>query len=237
MPSRSERDLRTCPIFSEPGVSIWDNRENMPWPKPGESLLSDGMGSETFVFPYEKMFPSDHERLGFFAMLFQERARDLVRVWLRSNDKPENYVYAVGFLYRHGIELYLKDIIARSYWFRRLGLKAQRAALDGHRLCELWDRVKPLIAVYIENDEARTFEKQLLQLDELDRSSDGFRYPFGFADRNGIRRPLLDGIAYQSFDNLVWILDGVCSWLASVGDMEEQYKDYLAEIAWGADGC
>lgn len=231
MADRSERDLRNCPIFSEPGVSLWDNRENMPWPRAGESLLSDVVGSETFVFPYEKWFPDDHERLGFFAMLFQERARDLVRAWLRTNDKPENFIYAVGFLYRHSIELYLKDIVARSTWFRGLSLKAQRTAIDGHRLCELWGRAKPLMADYIEDDEVRTFERQLLQLDELDRGSDGFRYPFRFSDREGNRKPVLEGITYQSFDNLVWILDGLCSWLAATANMEQQYSDYLTEIA------
>jgi hypothetical protein len=231
MPDRSERDLRNCPIFSEPDVSLSDHRENMPRPRPGEFLLSDTVGSETFVFPYEKWFPDDHDRLGFFAMLFQERARDLVRVWLRTHDKPENFVYAVGFLYRHSIELYLKDIVARSTWFRGLSLKAQRTAIDGHGLRGLWERAKPVMADYVEDDEAGTFEKQLVQLDELDKSSDGFRYPFRFSDREGNRKPVLEGMAYRSFDNLVWILDGLCSWLATTADMEQQYRDYLKEIA------
>ena len=49
---RAERDLRNCPIFGSDTVELWKNRENMPWPTPGESLLSDPIGSEVFIFPY-----------------------------------------------------------------------------------------------------------------------------------------------------------------------------------------
>jgi hypothetical protein len=62
MNNRQERDLRSCPIFSEPGVSIWDNRANMPWPRKGDSLLSDRIGAETYVFPYEDWIPDELER-------------------------------------------------------------------------------------------------------------------------------------------------------------------------------
>jgi hypothetical protein len=97
------------------------------------------------VFPYEDWIPDELERLSFFAMLYVERARDLVRLWLTTRDKPENFVYAVGFLYRHAIELELKATIAWSDWFRSLTSREQRTTLWGHGLKELWKTAKPLV--------------------------------------------------------------------------------------------
>lgn len=223
MPDRPERDLRKNPIFSKLDVGIWENRHNLPWPKTGERLLDNPAGEEGYVFPYKEWFPNDFERLGFFAHLFQERARDLVRLWVHSSDKPENFVYAVGFMYRHAIELYLKDIIARHASFANADSKAQAEAIKGHNLISLWGKVKPIISDFTEAHEIRNFEAQLAELHQLDEGSDGFRYPFGFSGRFGNRKPLLDGVAYVSFDNLVWILDGLCNWLATSEDMEEQH--------------
>ncbi len=224
MTQRPERKLRTCPIFAEPGVDLWDNRDNMPWPTAGESLLSDTVGAEAYVFPLEKWVADDFERLGYFSMFFQEQARELVRNWLTSHDKPENVMYAVGFFYRHAIELRLKSIIASHKSFATLTLQEQKKALERHGLSNLWGSAKPLIAEYIEDSRMVDFERQLHELDTLDRGSDGFRYPFRFADKQGTRKPPLAGIAKKSFDNFVWILDGLCGWLATAEDAEEQYR-------------
>jgi hypothetical protein len=99
--TRPKRGLKDSPVFGE-----WvDPREfgadSLPFPKLGELLLSDPIGSEAYIRLYEKLGFSKLEGLSFFAMFYQERARELVRVWLRSRENAENFVYPVGFLYRH----------------------------------------------------------------------------------------------------------------------------------------
>jgi hypothetical protein len=164
-------------------------------------------------------------------MLYIERARDLVRLWLTTRDKPENFVYAVGFLYRHAIELELKATIAWSDWFRSLTPREQRTTLWGHGLKELWKTAKPLVEHLVTEDEIEPFEVQLLELDRLDERSDGFRYPFRFVDREGHRQSLLGGLSFKSFDNFVWILEGLSAWVKSLQDEEERHREYEAELA------
>jgi hypothetical protein len=232
MNNRAERDLRTCPTFAD--VPIWDNRENMPWPKRGDSLLSNRIGAEAYVFPYDEWIPDELERLGFFAMLFVDRARDLVREWLETRDKPENFVYAVGYLYRHAIELELKAAIARSEFFRSKNMQEQRALLNDHSIHRLWLTLKVLIARLADNGDIDVIERQLLELHRLDERSDGFRYPFRFVDQEGHRQSLLGGLRFKSFDNLVWVLDGLGSWLSTLQDMEQLECEYEVELARGA---
>lgn len=231
MPAQScpERDLQDSPLFCFE-VDLWENRDNVPWPRLGESLLSNAVGQEDLVYLYDDWIPSELERLGFYAMFFEERAQELAWLWKRTHQKSENFLYPVGFLYRHAIELHLKHVIAASAWFRAQTPENQRAALHTHRLRNLWDRARALIAEYSDEVEMRPFESQLIELDELDQNSDGFRYPFGFVGKSGTRKPLLAGVAYQSFDNFVWVLQGMCSWLSASADAKAQFEDYQAEM-------
>jgi hypothetical protein len=147
-----------------------------------------------------------------------------------SRDKPENFVYAVGYLYRHAIELELKATIARSPWFRMKTSMEQRDVLREHSLHKLWYKVKPLIHDLVEDADAQSFESQLLELHRLDERSDGFRYPFRFVDSDGRRQSVLDGLRFKSFDNFVWILEGLSSWVSSLEGEAERDREYRAEM-------
>lgn len=129
-------------------------------------------------------------------------------------------------MYRHALELYLKAAIARSQPFHSLSPADQRHELQDHSLSRLWAKVKPLLSPNIDATDADTFEAQLLQLNKLDEKSDGFRYPFGFQDKGGTRKAVLDGLSESSFDNFVWILDGLVNWVSGLEDAEERYREY-----------
>jgi hypothetical protein len=207
-------------VFASDDKSLWALRENMPWPTVGDELLDPAIGSEGYVYTYEEWIPDDLDRLSFLARQYQECARDLVRQWLKVGSSPESIVYVVGFLYRHALELNLKAIITRHAPFRSSDPAHQAEVLKDHSLRRLWNRAKELIAGLFEAEEVKLVERLLLEVHELDAVSDGFRYPFGFLDKSGHRKPLLAGLAYSSFDNFVWILDGLNSWLRTTEDIE-----------------
>ena len=227
MAERSERLLKTSPVFCSEDESLCANRENMPWPSKGDSLLAETIGSEEFVYPYTEWIDNDLSRLSFFALQYRDCARELVRLWLKTKSRPDNLVYVVGFLYRHAIELELKAILVRGRLFQESEDVQQRKLLGVHSLKRLWCDVRPVVEASIEDGELETFSIQLLQLHELDKGSDGFRYPFGFIDRQGARKELLDRLPGKSFDNFVWVLDGLVSWLQTAADIQNQYREII----------
>jgi len=234
--TRPERDLKDSPVFGEWEGPREFGTDSLPFPKLGESLLSDPIGSEGYIRLYEKWGFSKLEGLSFFAMFYQERARELVRAWLRSHENAENFVYPVGFLYRHCIELNMKAAIVRSSWFRDLSPKRKEKKFRTHSLAKLWGMLKPILSEFTSDDEIKPFEEQLLELERLDESSQGFRYPFGgFDHETGKPGPLLEGLVGKSFDNLVWVLDGMANWLSATADVEQEYRDNLAYEERGAE--
>lgn len=224
MSQRSERDLRNSLVLNR--EHLWEGRENMPWPTAGDVLLDPAVGSEQFIYSYGEWLPDDLARLGLFAQQYQDCARELVRAWVKSPVPPENITYVVGFLYRHALELNLKAIITRSAWFPSLDLAQQRKVLQVHSLGCLWSKARRLLADVCDAGEIDIVEKQILEVHQLDTGSDGFRYPFGFRDRSGNRKRLLEGLVYSSFDNFVWILDGLNSWLGMTEDLEDRHEEW-----------
>jgi hypothetical protein len=165
------------------------------------------------------------EQLSFFAMFYEQRARELVRQWLQTSERPENFVYPVGFLYRHSIELKMKAAIARSPWFKRLEPFCKKEVFRKHDLSALWKLLKPIVSEYMEPEDLEPFETQLVELQRLDATSQGFRYPFNGIDAEGDPGPLLEGLVGKSFDNLVWALDGMTQWLGQTADIESEYRE------------
>jgi hypothetical protein len=237
MQNRPERDLRNSPIFCSHDKDLWAIRENMPWPEDGDTLLAPRVGSEETIHHPYSWVDSDLEQLSSFAHQYSECARELVREWLRSTaGGPGRVLLVVGFLYRHSVELYLKAIFARSALFQNLSGKEQRKALEGHSLQRLWKQAKPTLADFTDAGELSLVEQRILELDALDKQSDGFRYPFAFVGKDGKREPGLPGLYNSSFVNLVWILDGLTSWLALTEDEEERHSEYIRGIGSGFYG-
>ena len=154
---------------------------------------------------------------------------------VEESDHAENFVYPVGFLYRHCIELNMKAAIVRSSWFRNLSPERKEKKFKTHSLAKLWKILKRILSEFISDEEIEPLEKQLLELERLDKSSQGFRYPFSVFDpETGKPGPLLEGLVGKSFDNLVRVLDGMANWLSNTADVEEEYRTNLAELKRGA---
>lgn len=218
MEQRLSRDLRNCPIFADDDADTWSMYGNMPTLDDGDTLLASAQGLEDDILPVTAWVTNEFERLGYFAMYYRDRARDLVRLSLKTRLGAENYFYVVGYLYRHAIELYMKSIIASAPSFHALADKEQSELVYGHDLSVLWDRVKPRIERLYDTPELQLVERLVLELHDLDEKSDGFRYPFVSVRKTGVREPLLQSVGQISYDNFAWVMESLCSWFATTED-------------------
>jgi hypothetical protein len=202
-----------------------------PWPESGDTLLRDPVGDETWIYALQEWVPNDLERLTYFALQYHHVAREVVRDWLRGHDNPETRIFAIAFLYRHAIELKLKALIASDPAFRKRSAKSQAKALTGHNLEKLWNRLTNYLQEYeFDTAEMKHVRRIILELTALDKSSDGFRYPFRY-EGNAHRVTLLPGLANKSADNFVWVLEAAVNWLDTVEEQRDQYMEYQAELA------
>ena len=118
-----------------------------------------------------------HDPLELYATAYKEAAEKLVKDVITSRRQRDTLVYPIVFLYRHYIELRLKEII-----------RAGRKFLDEpgdfpkhHRVDELWPFAKGIIERVFENAEDKPdfefVEHILAEFSRYDPESFSFRYP------------------------------------------------------------
>lgn len=92
------------------------------------------------------------------------------------NQKQDLYVLPIVFLYRHNIEISIK----LAYGLLQSISAIQSAqTLSGHRLIQLWKKIKqPVLQYrYMDKDTCREVENALAAIDKIDPRSTAFRYP------------------------------------------------------------
>ncbi len=85
-------------------------------------------------------------------------------------------IYPVVYLYRHYLELNLKDIITRGNYLVDEPIKLK----SGHSLNDLWNDCRTIlqqIGIPTDTPEVKPFEACIKQLDRVDYQSSAFRYP------------------------------------------------------------
>lgn len=167
------------------------NDLNLNWPKKGDRVFkpspvpsADLVRVEAFVMPSDDMYITG----------FQRAADMIVEAAKTDDDNPDELVFPVTYLYRHYLELMLKDMIRLGI---RLGAIEVRAKSNsepcpncGHRkvkkdwqsehnLYKLWYLVKRLLReVWPEGptDDLNATEQMILEFHKLDPSGQAFRY-------------------------------------------------------------
>lgn len=104
--------------------------------------------------------------------------------WLKLDSK----IYPLVFLFRHYLEMILKDTLRYENLVRQKNYSHEVGFPPSHSLIYLWNELKPLIQERYtffdedlkrkceENDEI--VEKLLTEIEDLDSGSYAFRYPF-----------------------------------------------------------
>jgi hypothetical protein len=122
----------------------------------------------------------NHLDFGQLARYYLESANALIEITARDTSKSDVYIYSAVFLYRHSVELLLKELIWRSDYL----LGRVKTFPKHHRLMELWEILKA-DAISLLNSDFPMNKKQVQYIETIlgefakyDPGSDSFRYPF-----------------------------------------------------------
>ncbi len=144
-------------------------------------------------------------------------AGDILSEYVINRGEKQDYlIYPIAFLYRHHIEILLKDIIRKGSML----LEDKTVPPESHSLCDLWSSAKDVIEKIWEDDsyekEFKKIEAFLNEFHSIDPKSDGFRYTHRKKDKHS-KKPerSLDGIKiinirqlYESVKRISDFLDG-----------------------------
>jgi len=149
-------------------------------------------------------------------------ADSLVKCSLRDHMLLDSHVYAICFLYRHGLELILKDMVWKSHYLltgEKRFMSSNWQELGRHRLTDLWKQCRPDSEQALpegwplDSDDDGLVEQLLRQFERHDPDSYSFRYPFGkktgrtHQDANNVNiRVLRDGV-HEARDRMLHVLD------------------------------
>jgi hypothetical protein len=152
-------------------------------------------------------------------------------------------VYPIVFLYRHYIELTLKDIITRArYLVERELSEAEKKHLTSHRLDLLWNDFKPLsgdiakagVWVDLPPEDIHGIEDYILQISEVDPNSYSLRYAHSKKGEPSLPE-LLTHINLRHFgelmDRLARYLWGIDTGISVLEDMKHDYESEMASYA------
>lgn len=159
----------------------------------------------------------------FYVEGYRIAAEKLVDEFLSTQSERDTLIYPIVFLYRHYIEIQLKEIIQTG----SVLLNEKRKLAKGHKLFPLWLIVKIIINKIWISD---THNKIIYEVEEIiksvcmiDTKSDSFRYPF---DNKG--QQTLKGITVinvrelkENITPLVQFLDGVASAISAYQDNKD----------------
>jgi hypothetical protein len=159
-----------------------DNAALPPPPRKGDRLcrsdLLDGMNNACLNFTRGD---GNHG----YTEGYRRGAWLLVEHVIEHQRNQDYLVYPIIFLYRHHIELTLKNIIRRTpYLIDRPLTKSEKQHLDRHCLDVLWQDLKPLLSAVskaagwteLDTADEEGIDDYICQLSKLDPDSFSFRY-------------------------------------------------------------
>lgn len=160
---------------------------------------------------------------GAYVVGFKDAADMVVMAAAHDDRNPDVLFFPVAYLYRHCLELTLKDLIRDSAASGAISVPevSLERLLRQHRLCCLWERVRGAIEAVSPNEKRTTtdaVEQVVLEFDHWDPSGMAFRYP---TDKSG--KTLLSGdLKCVSLRNLKEKMDGVFNYLDGVSAVIEE---------------
>jgi hypothetical protein len=145
-----------------------------------------------------------------------------------QQEYQDTLIFPILFLYRHYIELMLKQILSNCAVLLEKQIKFKH-----HNLQEYWELAKVNIEQCSEDPLPKEFiisiDSIVAQLNGVDSASDAFRYP---SRKNGT--PTLPGIKYinikqlsEEMDKISGILEGIEMTLNSIIDYKNEYLSSL----------
>lgn len=182
---------------------------NMPWPKKGnKAFVSDGEGKSFHLERFHYPYPLKPEAFQIAAEMVIDQCKEHDRFTYRYE-----IFFPVAYLYRHGIELYLKDIITTGIHMQFFKRSEVDDALENHNLAKLWTRAKKLLQdrwSTADQSPLKAVEAVVNEYHQADPNGQVFRYD---EDKNGKRHKYESLPNHISLDTLRKTMDGVFSFL------------------------
>lgn len=176
------------------------------WPKKGNRAFGPSVSLNERGRLGAFVMPTD----GTYLVGFQRAADMIVTAAESENLNPDDLVFPVAYLYRHHLELMVKELVRLGV---RVGsLDGCEDILGGHNLHKLWNKAKQLIEeVWPDspNDDLTAVEQALHEFHKLDPTGQAFRYAL---DKNG-RPHLQDAPQVVDLSNLKSVVDSVSLFL------------------------
>ena len=185
-----------------------------PLPKKGNTLFTydtDGENNACLNF-------SDDMWQG-YVQGYKMGAELIVQSLLENNIHIDFLIYPIGFLYRHYLELQLKNLIKNG----NLLLKNSEEFPLHHDINKLWKECRPILEAVFQESHSQDFDavaEYLEQYAQADPSSMAFRYPEG---KNGEKS--LNRITHINIRNLAEIMNHLSA-LLDGADMSIQVEHY-----------
>lgn len=206
------------------------NIDELSWPSTGDEAFGPGSDKNLLsrtLARFDRFNSSSKDFL--IADGFREAA-DRIIATLEEEKHFHNadmLVFPVAYLYRHSIELMLKQLISEGLSLHLLDdCESLQATLRGHNLSALWKHTRKAIEGFWPNSERADLEateKTILAFDALDRSGQAFRY-----GKNIKGQPnLVDAPAQVELRELRRVMTGVFNLL---GGCLDAFSDALSNM-------
>ncbi len=196
-----------------------DYEKGFLWPKKNHIAFGTDSCQDynlpTTVFLDDFIF---HPSLEVHANAFREAA-DMIVTGVekgQSHFNGDKLFFPIAYLYRHAIELLLKEAIGygiKLYFIRRD--QQLEEILNDHNLYKLWNKLKPALATFwykAETDSPSAAERIISQFHEFDKSGQEFRYPTTKNGKSSLKNKLNETKVID-LKQLSKVAGGLCEFL------------------------
>ena len=198
----------------------------LPWPKPTDQLFVQGEGDDGWR-NNARLMHDWGDRWSTYAIGYKKAADIVVDQVKNGNGYQDFLVYPVMFLYRHYLELSVKNLIFMSWSLLHIEPDDDLRAHDIRqywRKCDaLLQRISPGDSIQALRDVGRMID----QFCEHDPISMAFRYPVSLPEKKTKERKLtLQGLSVVNLRNVQEVIANIS---VLFDGAESQIADYLAE--------
>lgn len=203
----------------------------IPWPGDKDKAFKEGLHWDSTVACLDYWI----KRHGSDVPLPEayKEAADIIISYIQEgkiNKHPDMYFFPIAYLYRHGIELSLKELVQHGIQLRILEEDEKLEEVMGdHKLYPLWNKVRIVLEeVWPDGDknDLRNVERLIQEFHNIDPSGQSLRYS---KDKTG--KPTTDKLPEsvdlkelrKTCDRLFHFFDGCDAGLSEAQDWHDNY--------------
>jgi hypothetical protein len=201
------------------------NDEEPPSPELGDTLIKEGRGGDAKTLFADWMAGNWHLYADGY-----KRAADILVEQLEGKTQDDNLILPIVFMYRHYVELKLKDMIMG--YDKIHGIKMPTEKFGTHKLEPLWSYLKAHLSslpdVPMNAEVIPALDRLIRELVELDPGSFNFRYAHDKARENEMVLPR--SLSMTHFKETMDKIKGGLDYLEAGIDVELERRDFEAEM-------